>query len=191
MSIPFGSKGYENYVATREKDIPSIVRDAAYPTPALESFRSHWHTPGPTRSDVGMAEFTAQNFLSPRTAFGVNRDGALVPNPEFPLPASARIVTLDRGTTIVNGRVYSRDETLLVGDVFDPVRSSSTSVPLAQVSALQTAAQLPVGLHATFLAAKLARTTINSLYLDGDQVPESCSAFASFWTQVSVRYFEY
>lgn len=45
-------------------------------------------------------------------------------------------------------------------------------------------------LYATFLAAKLARTPINNLYLDGDQVPASCTAFEA-WATVNVRYFDY
>jgi hypothetical protein len=42
-------------------------------------------------------------------------------------------------------------------------------------------------IYATLLAAKLSGVTISNLYLDGDQVPASCSTFAS-WTSVSLRY---
>ena len=44
-------------------------------------------------------------------------------------------------------------------------------------------------LHASLLTAKMAGTTISSMYFDGDQVPGSCNSFAS-WTRVNVRYFE-
>ena len=45
-------------------------------------------------------------------------------------------------------------------------------------------------LYASFLAAKLARTTINNLYLDGDLVPGSCGGFSS-WARVNLRYFDF
>jgi hypothetical protein len=45
-------------------------------------------------------------------------------------------------------------------------------------------------LYAALLSAKLAGSTVNSMYLDGDQVPTSCSSFTS-WTNVNVRYFEH
>lgn len=45
-------------------------------------------------------------------------------------------------------------------------------------------------LYATFLAARVTGVTIQSLYLDGDQVPASCSSFPS-WTNVNVRHYAY
>ena len=147
MSFPASSKDFELYVKRREADIPGMVAAAAYPTPTFNTFRTFWHTPGPTPVYTGMAEFTAQNFFSAHSAFRVLPDGSMVNRPEFPLPARGSLVQVPRTVTI-NGRSYSRNVQVLVGDVYDGARNvTSTGVPLAQVSFLGSgpAAGAPAG----------------------------------------------
>ena len=45
-------------------------------------------------------------------------------------------------------------------------------------------------IYAALLLARDSRRPLNSVYMDGNTVPASCSAFGS-WTEVSLRYFSY
>jgi hypothetical protein len=45
-------------------------------------------------------------------------------------------------------------------------------------------------LYATFLTAKLTREVLNYVHFDGDEVPASCNAWAT-WANANVRYFGY
>jgi len=45
-------------------------------------------------------------------------------------------------------------------------------------------------LYSTFLSAKVAQKTINSMYFDGDQVPASCNDWGD-WKSANIRYFTF
>jgi hypothetical protein len=45
-------------------------------------------------------------------------------------------------------------------------------------------------IYAALLLARDSRRPLDSVYMDGNTVPASCSAFGS-WTEVSLRYFSY
>ena len=80
------------------------------------------------------------------------------------------------------------------------VRLSNMNVPVA-ICSLNTewvqpgsmSGTTPVesckAIFAALLAAKHAGTHIGMMYFDGDQVPATCGAFAS-WTKANVRYFD-
>lgn len=134
---------YERYTATLEKTkLPIYICGASpvapdqcvtdYPVraPYFPTARQYWHTVGTTTARfIGMAEFTAQNYVSYGTSYSTPAFGgstAVKNNSDFPLPngfnrdgSSKKEVIRNVSVTLVDGSSFNGNMTFLEGSVYD------------------------------------------------------------------------
>jgi hypothetical protein len=120
--------------------INALVSAGQYGTPDFQSVRQYWYTAGnPQPAYLGMAEFTADNFVSQGTEFLGNAT-VISPPPQFPYP-NGNGKTIQRVTetaTFANGSTLTGPVDYVIGSVYDAFTGYTSSHRLAARSLLDT-----------------------------------------------------
>lgn len=136
---------FERYTEnTINATIPAILNANSYLIPSFSTARQFWHTAGTNVPRyVGMAEFTAQNYVSFGTEFEsarVNGGEVIVNNANFPLPSGVdkKIMPLRiDDLRFTDGVLRPGTFEFLIGNVYDEnTKQTKTNQRLAAASLL-------------------------------------------------------
>jgi len=119
--------------------IDSMVNSVAYGTPDFQFVRQYWYSPGnPQPAYLGMAEYTAGNFVSSGTEFVATAGGGVAAPAQFPYPTGAgtAIQRLTETVTYANNTTQTGPVDYVVGNVYDAYSGITTSHRLAARSLL-------------------------------------------------------
>ena len=145
IRLPFFAKPFdpewsffERYTKLDVDDQIGHILDAhPYPTPIFDTARQFWYTPGATTARFrGMAEFTAQNYVSFGTQYAPNTVDAakrelLAGNADYPLPNGANrsgsaknVATENLTIKLTTGVTVTGPVDFVIGSVYDKMRDA-------------------------------------------------------------------
>ena len=137
---------YEEYTATRETDLPTLITDNLYaPPPAGGNYfnlpRKYWQD----GSGKGMAEFTGTHFVTMGSMFRRDKNTAsgFASNKNFSLPTGAGITKRTFQTTLTGiggetlpGVIETLEASAIIDPLNGPTGTQWTNVQLATISIL-------------------------------------------------------
>lgn len=134
------SNHYEAYTVRFNQAILSIVNAVPYSIPQFDTARQYWYSVESTTDRVpryiGMAEYSAHNFVTYGTPYTGGLSGSIGPAFGYPLPngtnpsdgTAKRIERSNLTVTHRDGSVLTLPADYVVGRVYDPLNASVSAV---------------------------------------------------------------